>query len=343
MDKHNFLCSYSTAVKSASIPQIKTLFSRKNCAVIIDENAFFLYTYILPMMLSDAVMVLPAGEKTKSLQTATAIYRFLTDKNISRGSIVFAIGGGTVTDVTAYAVSTYKRGCRLWLIPTTLLGMTDAAIGGKTAVNYRGIKNVIGTFYPAEEVIICPEFQQTLPDTELSNGLAEMLKLWLIVPNLPQPKLDKSGWVAKKQILQYAEAKLKLCAQDLTDTGCRRLLNLGHTFGHIIESLSRYRIPHGNAVIIGIIIAARMSSKLGYLDTKELHKTESIINRYRFPYSIDDIPQAKYQKAFQKYIAQDKKTTDKGLSLVLFRGFRDVFIKDAMSTEEVLEKMPYCF
>jgi len=343
MSRYEFNRSFSTSVLTSTILEINNHIRQQKLVVIADENVYSLYQKTLFKSLSVPVLLLPAGERTKSQRTVTAIYRFLSAGKVTRDTVVYAIGGGTIMDVAAYAVSTFKRGCILKLIPTTLLGMVDAAIGGKTAINCLRLKNAIGTFYPAEEVLIWSGFLKTLTAAEINNGIAEMLKLWFIVPVLPAPPHTNKAGIDDNQILHYAKVKLDICCNDLTDTGNRKLLNLGHTFGHINESTSNYRIAHGNTVIIGIVIAARISNRMGCLKERELQKIEAVIRRYDFPVSVSDLPRDKYLKAFCKYCFQDKKNTATGLDLILFNGFRNVFIKRVTVDTELTKLLADCF
>ncbi|MCD4796751.1 MAG: 3-dehydroquinate synthase, partial [Candidatus Cloacimonetes bacterium] len=254
---------------------------------------------------------------------------------------IIGIGGGITTDITSFAASTYMRGCRLVLIPTTFLAMIDAAIGGKTAVNFNGIKNNIGTFYPAEKIIISTEFLKTLPEKEMKNGWAECLKMSLIKKSsLYDLLLSKAD--INKIIKKTIELKISICVKDPEDRGERRLLNLGHTFAHIIESISDYEISHGTAVSVGIRAAAKLSLKLGLINVDINEKINNILNMYNLPDYVD----AKYRDVLinkgESILNQDKKATSK-LNLVLFKGFQEVFLKELNDKKVVLNTLKSFF
>ncbi len=252
------------------------------------------------------------------------------------------MGGGTVTDAAAYSVSTFKRGCRLILIPTTLLGMIDAALGGKTALNYKSVKNLIGTFYPAEQVILVPEFLQTLPEDEVKNGLAEMLKLNFIMPDLPVPLILGNIIPAPEIIMDYAQAKLSICSNDLTDKGNRRLLNLGHSFGHTLESYTNFRISHGDAIAWGIATAARVSEKLGYINKDTANKIVNTLETYKFNTYLEAGIKSDFLASIPELILQDKKTDNDLLTLVLFKETGTVTLCKGLTPETITDILPDC-
>jgi 3-dehydroquinate synthase len=196
--------------------------------------------------------------------------------------------------------------------------MTDAAIGGKTAINYLGAKNQIGTFYPAEKIIIIPEFTRTLSEAEYRNGLAEMLKLKLILQQLPEIPPNLAGLTDTKIILDYACAKMQICSSDLSDRNARMLLNLGHTFGHILESITAYKTSHGEAVGWGIAVAVRLSVKLGFTDSQYCNQIIELLKNYGFHTDLEPELQEEYLRAFPKNVLSDKKNSNQAITLVLF-------------------------
>ena len=214
------------------------------------------------------------SEKVKSLSSAESIAGALMDAGAGRDAILVIIGGGALCDAGAFTASIYKRGIRFVLIPTTLLSQIDAAIGGKTAVDSRGIKNSLGTFALPEFTYICPEPLGTLPQEQWRSGAAELLKTLLIRGSgyeeavkilseelaKPYPEPEK----LQDLILRAAHIKAEIAAKDLKDNGPRRLLNLGHTLGHAIEALSLEKgtpVPHGQAVAIGMVFSARIAGE----------------------------------------------------------------------------------
>jgi len=206
-------------------------------------------------------IVIQSGEKHKTLQTVQRIWKTLMRHHADRNALLVNLGGGVITDLGGFAASTYKRGIRFINIPTTLLGMVDAAIGGKTGIDFGGAKNQIGTFAEAEEVIIDPFFLETLPTRELLSGLSEMLKYGFIAD---AKLLETSIENYQDYVLRAGEIKRGIVAQDPYEAGFRKILNFGHTLGHAIEShclTTDYPLLHGEAVALGMAGALWLSVK----------------------------------------------------------------------------------
>ena len=274
------------------------------------------------------IFKLNATEKNKNLDTVQEIYTFFQNNNVNRATTVIGIGGGITTDIAGFATATYMRGCRLILIPTTLLGMVDASIGGKSAVNFQNIKNNIGTFYPAEKIIVNFDFLNSLSENEMQNGLTEIIKTALIKESsLVEKLLNRED--LKEIIKQTIELKLSICQLDLHDKGERRLLNLGHTFGHIIEALSNYEIPHGNAVAVGIRLVAKVSSLNKLISEADFKKITNLLDLYDLPKKIN---LTFTEKQVIALLLKDKKmTTD--ANLILFNGFQKAIVKQVSVAE----------
>jgi 3-dehydroquinate synthase len=189
----------------------------KSGVIIADAKVNDVYRHYFELKDPLPSLFLKAGERFKSLNSLRKIYDFLTAHNVHRSETIHVFGGGMICDLAAYAVATFKRGCRLKLYPTTLLAMVDAAIGGKCAINYQQLKNHIGAFYPAEEIIIHPTFLDSLKATEIRQGMAEMLKCYLICDRLSELELLSGRIPETKQILEYANFKMSICAKDPFD------------------------------------------------------------------------------------------------------------------------------
>jgi 3-dehydroquinate synthase len=304
---------------------------------LFDKKVYQLFENKLGKIIDEASFFIAASEKNKSLTEVRKIYNFFKKHNVNRSTVIIGIGGGITTDIAAFAASTFKRGCRLQLIPTTFLGMIDAAVGGKTAVNFNGIKNNIGTFYPAEKVIVNTRFLDTLPKKEMLNGWAECIKIALIKPSNLYDILILKNWKITSEILKLAiDLKLSICEKDLTDSKERRKLNLGHTFGHVLESISDYQISHGEAVAVGIRVVAYISNKLGYLNKNDLGKINNLLNLYDLPIRISASYINKLKKHGLNILLKDKKATSK-LNIILFEGFQKTFIKQVDKPKEILE------
>lgn len=244
----------------------------------------------LAKKLNAPLLAIVGGENAKTIRQKNQIEQFLFKHKCDPKTTLIALGGGTITDVVAFTASTYLRGIPLILIPTTLLAMVDAAIGGKTAINSRFRKNLFGTFYLPQKVVIDLDFLSSLPQEEKLNGYAEILKMGLIVDapaclNINDPEA----------ILQAIQAKINIVEQDPFDRGIRKILNFGHTIGHALEALSHYQIPHGQAVAFGSLLESHLSMHLGFLRPKDF---QTIQNLYRsFSFSLP--PQYTQKKLLQ--------------------------------------------
>lgn len=220
------------------------------------------------------VLKVGADENLKTFSTLESIWNDMMVKGLKRDDLVLVVGGGLVCDVGAFAASSYLRGIPLVLFPTTLLAQVDACLGGKTAINYKGAKNQIGSFYPAEEILISVEMLDTLSEREFRCGLGEVLKTGLIgdksirdlLVDIPSTmglsEHTRYNW-CREVVSRCLSVKGKMIGQDLRDLGLRRKLNLGHTFGHALESSSGFVLTHGEAVGLGLLVAAQIVSLRG--------------------------------------------------------------------------------
>jgi 3-dehydroquinate synthase len=216
---------------------------------------------------SGELLMIPAGETHKTIETVLHIVKTALEHNLRRESVFCAIGGGVVSDVTAFAASIFKRGAQLEIVPTTLLAMADAAVGGKTGCDFESYKNMLGSFYPARRIYFFPAFLHSLPEAEYRSGLAEVFKTALIfnAPSFELLKADRKSIDANlsPMIRSCVEAKAKIVEEDVTEQGRRALLNFGHTFAHALESVAGLgSISHGDAVAWGIGRALDLSAAL---------------------------------------------------------------------------------
>lgn len=240
------------------------------------------------------MLVLPQGEQTKSLDTATRIYKFLTENALDRSSTLFAVGGGVIGDVSGFCAATFLRGICFYQVPTTLMAMVDSSVGGKNAVNLQDGKNLVGTFHQPEAVYIDTQFLKTLPPREFNAGMAEVIKYGLLADAQLFETLEKNPPFSPQstnieEIVQTAcLIKAQIVANDEKDlTGPRALLNLGHSFGHAIEAVSHYtEYLHGEAVAIGTLIAARLSVILGYITEDDLSRIRKVFEKYELPTAL---------------------------------------------------------
>lgn len=267
--------------------------------------------------------IVPAGETTKTLATATELWQWMAEAGAGRRSLLFNLGGGMVTDLGGFVAATFKRGIRFVNIPTTILAAADAAIGGKTGVNFMGYKNEVGVFAPAECVIIIPALTDTLPETELKSGFAEIVKTAMISDSeiynqllAPDALHDKETMA--RAMRHAAEFKQKVVSEDPTEKGLRKILNFGHTAGHAYEEYSAstgHPISHGEAVAHGILYALRLSHERLGLDVKIVDEyEEKILKRYYNPLPFG--PEA--DEEIRRLMAHDKKNSGNGqISFVL--------------------------
>ncbi|MCB5262804.1 MAG: 3-dehydroquinate synthase [Candidatus Cloacimonetes bacterium] len=261
-------------------------------------------------------LALRAGESSKNMGQCLKIYEFLSENGVGRQDIVHVFGGGTISDLAAYAVSTFKRGCRLILYPSTLLAMIDAAIGGKTGLNHLGYKNYLGSFYPAEKIIIHSSFLKSLPKAELRQGFAEMLKYSLLADDLLLPELVSPELGEDDIILSFALYKMQVCAIDPYDRKERLMLNFGHSFGHALEAASQYKIKHGDAIVLGMSIACDFSFQQGLIEEEDWADYRDWLGQYPVPAAamrfVDETP----LEVMKPFLLQDKKN-GQSLRLIL--------------------------
>ncbi len=272
------------------------LAGEKEIFIVHDENVAHVAAAVAATLGGvKAVIGLKTSEELKTMETAVWVTERLLEADASRGALVLAIGGGITTDITGFAASMYKRGIRYANIPTTLLAQVDAAIGGKTGVNLHGYKNMLGVFHMPEFTFLTSSVLETLPEKELRCGLAEMLKTFLIGDADAYEKCIAGG-ITNDLIFRAASIKADIVCRDPLEHGERAVLNLGHTFGHAIEHCSDGAIAHGEAVGMGIILAARLSEGLG-LAPKGLAAGlkadfDAVGLRTDCPYGIDELAAA---------------------------------------------------
>ncbi len=248
----------------------------KRGVILVDEKISALHGAFIQNLLGYELIAIPARKTRESKQ---AVEDELLKRRIGKDAVFVACGGGVITDLVGFIASTYMRGAPLVLIPTTLLAMVDAAVGGKTGVDTSFGKNLIGSFYLPEALFIDAQFLGTLPEIEMKNGLSEILKYGLIQDSQIWEK--SAQWKEELSFLIEASVacKVKIVEQDYEEKGgLRRILNFGHTVGHALEFLSNYQMAHGEAVALGCMAESYLSHQLGYLSSKDL---ESILQVYR--------------------------------------------------------------
>lgn len=270
-----------------------------------------------------AETILPDGEAFKDLEHVNLIFDRLLESRFNRTVTLVALGGGVVGDMTGFAAACYQRGVPFIQIPTTVLSQVDSSVGGKTGVNHPRGKNMIGAFHQPQSVVIDIDLLSTLPDRELSAGLAEVIKYGLIydIEFLAWLEANMSELMARQpEQLAYAihrscQIKAEVVAQDERESGIRALLNLGHTFGHAIEAEQGYgNWLHGEAVAVGMLMATDLSCRLGWLDSTDYQRVKNLILAAGLPVVP---PEGMSADSFLEHMAVDKKVIDGKLRLIL--------------------------
>lgn len=312
--------------------------------VLVDVNTQY---FVLPRLaeqspaIKDAkVICIKSGDMNKDIESLSSIWRTLVEGGATRRAVMVNLGGGMVTDIGGFAASTFKRGIHFINIPTTLLGAVDAAVGGKTGINFMGLKNEVGVFNEADAVVISTLFFSTLPVHELLSGYAEMLKHGLIDgPAIYHRLLDYDVTHADNGRLldllrESVEVKKRIVIEDPTEHGLRRALNLGHTAGHAFESLSMKRsdrVPHGYAVAWGLVVELILSHLKEGFPSDELHQFAAYVKQHygTFELSCDDYP------TLLELMHHDKKNRGREINFTLLRQVGDVVIDCTASEEEI--------
>lgn len=277
-------------------------------------------------------VILPDGEQYKTLATLERIFDALMEKRHSRTTTLVALGGGVVGDMVGFAAACFQRGVDFIQVPTTLLAQVDSSVGGKTAVNHPRGKNMIGAFHQPRSVIIDIRVLDTLPEREFAAGMAEVIKYGLIRDPrffdwLEQHRSDlqrRDDAALTEAILRSCRNKAEVVAADETEQGNRALLNLGHTFGHAMETFTGYRQwLHGEAVAAGMVMAARMSRELGWLSNDDVARVAGSLSPWGLPVTA---PEGMTTADFSDLMALDKKVRNGRLRLVLLKRIGEALV-----------------
>lgn len=295
--------------------------------ILVDENT---HEHCLPKLLGNLETEIPfeiieieAGEDLKTIETATQLWEILAEFQADRKSLLINLGGGVITDLGGFVASTYKRGIKFINFPTTLLGMCDASIGGKTGIDHQFLKNIVGTFAQPERIFVDVEFLKTLPFIELRSGFAEMLKHGLIADENHWNDLISIENLSPENVSPYIERSMQIkqnvVEKDFKEQNIRKTLNFGHTIGHAVESLfleSGKHIPHGEAVALGMICETYLSFLENLITKGEL---ETIIQNIRKFYPSIDIKGFSTESILQ-LMFNDKKNSGDQISFSLLNG-----------------------
>ena len=292
------------------------------------------------------VLTMEAGDVAKNLNTLSSIWQQLTEKGASRHSLLINLGGGVVTDLGGFAAATFKRGIDFINIPTTLLSMVDAAVGGKTGINFAGLKNEIGAFRSAVDVIVDTTFLRTLDNENICSGYAEMLKHALLhnaamwAEHLEQDLQHPDYEALARLVQQSIDVKERIVSQDPHEKGLRKALNLGHTFGHAFESLALSQgrpVLHGYAVAWGIVCELYLSAVLLGFPTAHLHQTVRFI---RETYGHLSFTCKDYDRLLD-YIRHDKKNVGGQVNFTLLADIGQIRLDCHASREQICEALDF--
>ena len=283
------------------------------------------------------VITLKDGEEYKNQESIDAILDSLFEHRFNRKSMLIAFGGGVIGDMTGFAASIYQRGIDFIQIPTTLLSQVDASVGGKTGMNNKYGKNLVGAFHQPKAVYIDPYFLTTLPKREFAAGVAEIVKM-AVTFNKEFFEFLESADLSDAKVLQdvikqAVETKAGVVAEDEKERGLRAALNYGHTFGHVIENETKYKeFLHGEAVAIGMVMANETAVKMNLMSEKEALRVKALLEKYELPtnYEIADV------KAFYEAFFLDKKSSDSAITFILPLGIGDVVITDKVDVGTVM-------
>jgi 3-dehydroquinate synthase len=324
----------------------------RRAAIVSDEHVAPLYLEMVSAGLKAEgfqvfPIIMPAGEKTKSFEHLVTVTDALLDARIERNDVVIALGGGVIGDLTGFAAGIIRRGVRFAQIPTSLLAQVDSSVGGKTGINTRHGKNLVGVFYQPDLVIADTSVLDTLSEREFRAGYAEVAKYGLI------DKPDFFAWLetnwrevfaggpARAEAIAIScQAKADVVAADERENGQRALLNLGHTFGHALEAATQYdsrRLVHGEGVAIGMVLAHEFSARMNLASPDAASQVKAHLKEVGLPTVIQDIPGAlPPADVLMDAIAQDKKVKAGKLTFILTRGIGQSFVADDVPASEVL-------
>lgn len=302
------------------------LSSKPNSAFVIDKKVYELYKECFSAIPESVLTLVEATEENKVIDTALSICEKITAISAKRNTTLISIGGGIIQDITGFVANITYRGIHWIFVPTTLLAACDSCIGGKTSLNYKKFKNLLGTFYPPDEIRICPQMFQTLSDRDFKSGLGEVVKFNIMsgedgladIETYISKLLTKDPVTINKFVEKSLSFKKTFIEVDEFDYDERIKLNFAHTFGHAIEVISEYKIPHGTAVAIGMIMANRIAMNRGWLADDIVRRSEHVLLEViDIDISLLEQPLDAYMQAIRK----DKKQVGDSLTAVLIKSY----------------------
>lgn len=317
---------------------------KKTC-IVTDSIVEPLYAAELKKVLESAdnkvtVFVFPSGEENKNLDTIQAIYEKLIEERMERSDFLVALGGGVVGDMTGFAAATYLRGIDFIQVPTTLLAMVDSSVGGKTGVDFKQYKNMVGAFHMPRLVYMNLQTLTTLEDRQFYSGFAEAMKAALIkdalfyewqIENMYEI-CERDSDVLKELVYRSCNIKRLIVEKDPTEKGDRALLNLGHTIGHALEKYKNFNMLHGECVALGCVAAAYISWKRELLSMEEYYEIRDMFVPFNLPISVDDVEVEK----ILEYTKSDKKTEQNQIKFILLKKIGKAIIDKTVTDEEII-------
>lgn len=293
---------------------LKKDYAGSRFVIVTDSTIDGIYGEKMKALFPEALyLTVPEGEESKSFQSVMNLAQKMLEDEITRNDVLIGFGGGMVTDLAGFVASVYMRGMKYVVMPTTMLGMVDAAIGGKTGIDFHG-KNLIGTFYLADYVLIDPDFLKSFPDPRKLHGRGEVIKYGGIVDKSIFDDLEKDPLDLMAIIQKSAKAKADVVSQDLLEGGMRKILNFGHTFGHAIEAIMDYKIHHDEGIAIGMVLANKIAQNLGKQKPETGEKIKSTLQAFNLPV---DLPADIQLDQLSEWIKKDKKRKGDKISFVI--------------------------
>ncbi|PWE21675.1 3-dehydroquinate synthase [Aliarcobacter skirrowii] len=323
------------------IERLKDLYFDRKVVVVTNPTVSSFHLEYLKTKLSArelTICTIPDGEEYKNMQTLEMILDSCFEAKLDRKSLLVAFGGGVIGDMTGFAASIYQRGVDFIQIPTTLLSQVDASVGGKTGINNKYGKNLVGTFHQPKAVYIDSTFLKTLPKREFGAGVAEIIKMAVCFNKDFFEWLEKNDLNDEKNIdiaiQKSVQTKAWVVSQDEKEQGLRAALNYGHTFGHVIENLTKYKTYlHGEAVGIGMCMANALSVKLGFMSKENEQRVKDLLQKYSIPttFKIENV------EDFYEHFYLDKKSSNSKIKFIVPIEIGDCKITDEIKKEYVIE------
>tara|TARA_B100000787_G_scaffold130278_1_gene99184 strand:+ start:5710 stop:6768 length:1059 start_codon:yes stop_codon:yes gene_type:complete len=342
--------TYYVHFKQKGYKELNALLVNKNYSsifILVDENSLeYCYSRFIPFLETDKrieIIEIESGEINKNLDTCSGVWNALTELNADRKSLLITLGGGVITDLGGFVASTYKRGIDFVNIPTTLLSMVDASVGGKTGIDLGVLKNQIGLFVNPEIVIIDQNYLATLNERESRSGIAEIIKYGLTYDIKLLDKLKSFDKLKINELIHRSiEIKNEIVLQDPKENGLRKILNFGHTLGHAIESYfleskTKNNLTHGEAIAIGLICETYLSHKVLHLQKEKVIEVKNMMSAI---YKKIVIETSDYDAIFS-LLKHDKKNSNGQVNFVLLRDFEDFQLDCTISNELLKESIDF--